>query len=153
MKMKAYMTVLCLLATALAAWAGELTPVACEADLALGIQPVYVDGAGFKPGQAGSGLVSSLARVAAVSGTGWVLQVAIDSSTADAKAPDVVRLDFTGKGNFAGAPTAALKPTASSEGLFQAIGATQRRGPPDAQDLAHRLGNGHGGPATHFLLK
>ena len=120
MKMKAYMTVLCLLATALAAWAGELTPVACEADLALGIQPVYVDGAGFKPGQAGSGLVSSLARVAAVSGTGWVLQVAIDSSTADAKAPDVVRLDFTGKGNFAGAPTAALKPTASSEGLFQA---------------------------------
>jgi len=50
MKMKAYMTALCLLATALAAWAGELTPVACEADLALGLQPVYVQGTGFKPG-------------------------------------------------------------------------------------------------------
>jgi hypothetical protein len=120
MKMKAYMTVLCLLATALAAWAGELTPVACEADLALGIQPVYVQGTGFKPGQASSGLVSSLARVGTVSGTGWSFQLAIDSSTADAKAPDVVRFDGTGKGNFAGAPTAALKPTASSEGLFRA---------------------------------
>jgi hypothetical protein len=120
MKMKAYMTVLCLLATALAAWAGELTPVACEADLALGIQPVYVQGTGFKPGQADSGLVSSLARVGTISGTGWSFQLAIDSSTADAKAPDVVRLDFTGKGKFAGAPTAALKPTASSEGLFRA---------------------------------
>ena len=120
MKMKAYMTVLCLLATALAAWAGELTPVACEADLALGIQPVYVQGTGFKPGQADSGLVSSLARVGTISGTGWSFQLAIDSSTADAKAPDVVRLDFTGKGNFAGAPTAALKPMPSSEGLFRA---------------------------------
>ena len=120
MKMKAYMTVLCLLATALAAWAGELTPVACEADLALGIQPVYVQGTGFKPGQAGSGLVSAQARIGSASGTGWSFQLAIDSSTADAKAPDVVRLDFTGKGNFAGAPTAALKPMPSSEGLFRA---------------------------------
>jgi len=120
MKMKAYMTAMCLLATALAAWAGELTPVACEADLALGIQPVYVQGTGFKPGQADSGLVSSLARVGTISGTGWSFQLAIDSSTADAKAPDVVRLDFTGKGKFAGAPTAALKPMPSSEGLFRA---------------------------------
>jgi len=118
--MKAYMTAMCLLATALAAWAGELTPVACEADLALGIQPVYVQGTGFKPGQADSGLVSSLARVGTISGTGWSFQLAIDSSTADAKAPDVVRLDFTGKGKFAGAPTAALKPMPSSEGLFRA---------------------------------
>jgi hypothetical protein len=120
MKMKAYMTALCLLATAIAAWAGELTPVACDSGLALGIQPVYVQGTGFKPGQAGSGLVSSLARVGTISGTGWSFQLAIDSTTTDAKAPDVVRLDFTGKGNFAGAPTAALKPMPSSEGLFRA---------------------------------
>jgi len=51
--------------------------------------------------------------------------LAIDSSTADAKAPDVVRFDGTGKGNFAGAPTAALKPIASvangaPDGTFQA---------------------------------
>jgi len=125
MKMKAYMTVLCLLATALGAWAGELTPVACDGDLALGIQPVYVQGTGFKPGLADSGLVSSQARVGMVSGTGWSFQLAIDSSTAGAKAPDVVRLDFTGKGKFAGAPTAALKPIASvangaPDGTFQA---------------------------------
>ena len=125
MKMKAYMTVLCLLATALGAWAGELTPVACDGDLALGIQPVYVQGTGFKPGLADSGLVSSQARVGMVSGTGWSFQLAIDSSTADAKAPDVVRLDFTGKGKFAGAPTAALKPIASvangaPDGTFRA---------------------------------
>ena len=44
MKMKAYMTVLCLLATALAAWAGELTPVACDSSLALGIQAVLIIG-------------------------------------------------------------------------------------------------------------
>ncbi len=120
MRMKTYMTVLCLLAMALAAWAGELTPVACDADLALGLRPVFVQGTGFKPGQEGSGLVSSQARVGAVSGTGWELQVAIDSSTADAKAPDVVRFDGTGKGKFAGAPTAALKIIAEAGDLYHA---------------------------------
>jgi hypothetical protein len=120
MKMKAYMTALCMLATALAAWAGELTPVACEADLALGLRPLYIQNNAFKPPLADSGLVSSLARIVSASGTGWSFQLAIDSSTADAKAPDVVRLDFTGRGQFAGAPTAALKPMPSSEGLFRA---------------------------------
>jgi hypothetical protein len=113
MKMKAYMTVLCLLATALGAGAGELTPVACDADLALGLQPLFVDGAGFKPGQADCGLVSSQARVVVVSRPGLELQVAIDSSTAEAKAPDVIRFDFSGKGKFAGAASTALKPLTS----------------------------------------
>ena len=120
MKTKAYMTVLCLLATALAAWAGELTPVACDSDLALGTQPVYIQSDAFKPGQADSGLVSSQARVGTVSGQGWALQVAIDSSTADAKAPDTVRLDGAGKGQFTGAAAATLKPAASSDGLYRA---------------------------------
>jgi hypothetical protein len=118
MKMKAYMTVLCLLATALGAWAGELTPVACDGELALGLQPVYIQSDAFKPPSEGAGLVSSQARVGAVSGTGWELQVAIDSSTADAKAPDVIRFDFTGKGKFAGAAAAALKPLTSPAGAM-----------------------------------
>jgi hypothetical protein len=120
MKMKAYMTILCLLATAVGAWAGELTPVACDSDLALGIRPVYVQNNAFKPPQEGSGLVSSQARVGAVSGTGWELQVAIDSTAADAKAPDVIRFDFSGKGKFAGAPAAALKSVAEPGDLYLA---------------------------------
>ncbi len=120
MKMKAYIVALCVFATALAAWAGELTPVACDSDLALGIRPVFADGSAFKPGQADSGLVSSQARVVSVGGTGWSMQVAVDSSSVDAKSPDVVRLDGSGKGQFAGAPTAALKTIASPKIIYRA---------------------------------
>jgi len=120
MKMKGYTTALCLLATALAAWAGELTPVACDGELALGLQSLYIASTSFKPPQADAGLVSSQARVGKGELQRWSIKVAIDSSTADAKAPDVIRFDFSGTGKFTGEPAAALKPAAESEGLYRA---------------------------------
>lgn len=119
MKMKAHITVLCILALAAAGWAGELSPVACEPGAALSSRPVYISGNGFKPGAKGAGLVSEQARVGTVSGKGWVFQLAVDSSTAGAKAPDVIRLDFSGKGQFAGAASAALKTINSTGNLYQ----------------------------------
>ncbi len=54
------------------------------------------------------GLVSESSVVGQLRGALGVT-VAIDASKADATQPDVIRLDFTGKGDFSKAPTAAIK--------------------------------------------
>ena len=98
MKFTSPMTALAILAMALPASAGALTPVACDSDMALSARPVYV--MSFKLTQGAPGLVHNQAVVGTARGSGWSCQVAVDASKADAKAPDVVRLDFSGKGDF-----------------------------------------------------
>jgi len=63
------------------------------------------------------GLVSKHAVVGTAQASAGGIQVAIDASKPDATAPDVVRLDFTGKGNFKGAPTVKLTAGASRRGI------------------------------------
>jgi len=55
------------------------------------------------------GTVNPQARVAALTTDGLKVTIALDSTKADAKHPDLVRLDFTGKCSFQGAPTVPLK--------------------------------------------
>lgn len=117
--MKAHITILCILATAATGLAGELSPVACEPGSALSSRQLYIRTSGFKPGEAGSGLVSSQARVGTISGKGWVFKLAIDASSTSAKAPDTIRLDFSGKGQFAGAASTPLKTTRTARNLYQ----------------------------------
>ena len=55
------------------------------------------------------GLVNEHSVVGVAQGTLAGVHVAIDSAKADAAAPDLIRLDFSGKGKFKGAPTAGIK--------------------------------------------
>ena len=55
------------------------------------------------------GLVNEHSVVGVAQGTLVAVHVAIDSAKADATAPDLIRLDFSGKGKFKGAPTAGIK--------------------------------------------
>ncbi len=117
--MKAHIAALCIFAMAATCWAGELSPVACEPGSALSSRQLYIRTSGFKPGEAGSGLVSSQARVGTISGKGWTFKLAIDASTTSAKAPDTIRLDFSGRGQFAGVPSTPLKTTRTARNLYQ----------------------------------
>ena len=55
------------------------------------------------------GLVNEHSVVGQLRGAAGGVTVAIDSAKADATQPDLVRMDFSGKGNFKGAPTAPIK--------------------------------------------
>jgi len=73
----------------------------------------------FKHGGADEarGLVNKHAVVGAAPSSAGGIQVAIDSEKPDATAADLVRLDFTGKGNFKGAPTVKLKAGPDRRGI------------------------------------
>jgi hypothetical protein len=65
----------------------------------------------------GSGTVHPKAVVVTLRGSsGRKICVAVDSSKPDAKEPDTLRFDLTGKGRFTGVPTVALIRTMSSRG-------------------------------------
>jgi hypothetical protein len=55
------------------------------------------------------GLVNEHSVVGEMRGAASGVSVAVDSSKPDATQPDVIRLDFSGKGTFKGAPTATIK--------------------------------------------
>ena len=55
------------------------------------------------------GTVHPQARVAAFTADGLKVTIALDSTKADAKHPDLVRFNFTGKYSFQGAPAVPLK--------------------------------------------
>jgi len=120
MKTTTCIAALLILAAALPAWAGPLTPVACDPSMALSAKPLYITGSAFKLGKGAAGLVSSQALVGTARANGTTLMVAIDSSKSGASAPDVLRFDFSGKGNFKGAPTAKLKQTNPSSRYYTA---------------------------------
>lgn len=66
-----------------------------------------------------AGLVNPHAVIASSYG-GLAVWIAIDSTKPDATRPDVVRLDFSGKGKFAGAPTLPLTIKTDSRGQITA---------------------------------
>jgi len=111
MKSTRLILVLCIMLSPVVAMAGEVTPVACEPSVALSSRALYSSGRGAsaKPAE-GSGAVHAKAVVMTFNTSGGKIIVAVDSAKADAAGPDTLRFDFTGKGQFAGAPTVALKP-------------------------------------------
>ncbi len=124
--MRVYLWVLCVgLLLALPAWAQDEPATGPPGGLELGVvRPVAVDlsQAGglrifglwdqrFEDPAEDAGTVHRGAVVAPLSGTGDRpnLVVAIDATDPDATGPDVIRFDFTGQGDFAGAPTLELQ--------------------------------------------
>ena len=94
-------TCLCIvLAVSGAVWAGDLTPFADSANPSP-YQRMYARGEGFTEPAAEAGAVSENATVVKFTNGSSVIHGMIDSSKPDAPAPDVLRLDFTGKGTFA----------------------------------------------------
>jgi hypothetical protein len=95
-------TMLCIvLSVSGAAWAGDLTPIAGTPQQQSPYQRMYARGGGFTEPPAEAGAVSENATVVKFTNGQTVIHGMIDSSKADAEAPDVLRLDFTGKGTFA----------------------------------------------------
>jgi len=88
---------------------GELSYVAVESkDAIMGSRPSFANPNQFKNPPADSGTVSPDATVATLRVGPMTIAVAVDSKAADAKAPDVVRVDFTGEGKFKDAVAVAL---------------------------------------------
>jgi hypothetical protein len=93
-------------------WCGELKPAPCDPDAA-DIAPASCVQFANAPKDCGT------ANPHAVVGTinsPYKVSVAIDSKNADGKAPDVVRLDFTGTGKFDGESMVPLKATKETVG-------------------------------------
>jgi hypothetical protein len=93
-------------------WCGELKPAPCDPDAA-GIAPASCVQFANAPKDCGT------ANPHAVVGTinsPYKVSVAIDSRNAEGKAPDVVRLDFTGTGKFDGKSMVPLKATEETVG-------------------------------------
>ena len=94
------------LAGSLCAAVGDLTPVAVEADPAMSDVSFVGQHDSFAKRKAGDGtvnehaMITTLRRSDGARGMGFSVKVAIDSRSADAKSPDVIRFDWTGKGKF-----------------------------------------------------
>ncbi|HET6428630.1 MAG TPA: hypothetical protein VFJ30_09485 [Phycisphaerae bacterium] len=101
---------------------GDLTPVAIQPGEALSSQPLYASQGEFGKPAADCGTVNPHAVVATMRSGRLTIQAAVDSTQADAKAPDVVRLDFTGEGKFGDGCAVPLKAAreGSQTGRFQA---------------------------------
>ena len=98
----------CLLAAGAAAQAGDLAFVKDPSTATIaGRRGLYFYQFGKAKDAKAAGLVSPRAVVASAYG-GPAVRIAIDSTKPDAAQPDVVRLDFSGQGKFAGAPAVAL---------------------------------------------
>ena len=89
---------------------GNLTPVANNPNAGIdGGALCDCQTEGFKAPAPDSGTVNPKAEVAFAKYKDTVVAVALDSQKPDAAAMDCVRLDFSGKGNFKGAPVVDLK--------------------------------------------
>ena len=95
---------------------GAVKPVACPPELAMDHQPLSAHEMQFFKPTEPKGTVSKHAVCATVRERSLTLAVAIDSAKADAKLPDLVRFDFTGKADFTGAPVAPLKVDRNEDG-------------------------------------
>ncbi|MBM4034730.1 MAG: hypothetical protein FJ291_23545 [Planctomycetes bacterium] len=109
------------LAPLLHASEGEAKLVACPPELAMEHHGLSAHEMQFFKPKEPKGTVSSHAVVAMIRDRAVTLAVAIDSAKADAKAPDLLRLDFSGKADFAGAPVAPLKAKRDEDGDVSAI--------------------------------
>lgn len=98
---------------------GDVERVACDPDLALDAQPLYATGDFGKPDD-DAGTVHPKAVVTVCVAAGRQVAVAIDADAADAAAPDLLRLDFSGAWRFAGAPTVKLVRVEPNSPYFQA---------------------------------
>ena len=112
MKRFGLLGVVLLAASAVCADVGDLTPIDCGPEHALLQQYLYVLPQQFAKPAADSGTVSPRAVVATLSGGSQhagatTIKVAIDSTEPNAKVPNVLRLDFTGKGKFSSSPDGA----------------------------------------------
>jgi hypothetical protein len=112
--------IICILFLAAAAQAGELARVACDPSEATGAQMLYGASQNFTKPKEAVGLVNAQAVAVSFPGRGTNVQVAVDSAKADATAADLLRFDFTGQGNFEGAPTVPLKVVSKADQQFRA---------------------------------
>jgi len=109
MRTVAWMSVFATLAVAARASDGQLTPVACPIEQVPDLRGLYASEPDFfKPAEP-KGTVNPHAVVAMVRNGATTIAVAVDSEKPEAKGPDLIRFDFSGKGEFAGAPVAPLK--------------------------------------------
>lgn len=109
MRHAVWMVAMVALAVAARAADGQLVPVACPIDQVPDLRALFASEPDFFKPPEPKGTVNPHAVVAIVRGAPMPIAVALDSEKADAKAPDLVRLDFSGKGEFAGSPALPLK--------------------------------------------
>ena len=88
---------------------GELKYVACGRGLAIDVGRWYAQFNQFRKPEASAGTVHRGAAMAPLRCGGQTILAAVDARTPDAKAPNVVRFDFTGSGKFDDANVADLK--------------------------------------------
>ena len=72
-------------------------------------RPLAMTCKSFAPVDSDSGTINDEAGITRIFSESLSLAVAVDSVKPDAERPDVVRLDFSGKGKFVGAPSFPLK--------------------------------------------
>ena len=94
---------------------GQVQPVACPIEQVPDLRGLYAGEQDFYKPPEPKGTVNPHAVVAVLRNGATALAVAVDSEKPDAKGPDLVRLDFSGKGEFAGAPVVPLKPQGKNE--------------------------------------
>ncbi|NLF32907.1 MAG: hypothetical protein GX591_18720 [Planctomycetes bacterium] len=87
---------------------GRLRPVAVPTGLTSFRDGLRAGQEAFAKPAEGSGTVHPGAMVATLDTPGGKLAVAVDAADREAKMPDIVRLDFSGRGRFEGAPVARL---------------------------------------------
>ena len=115
MKRSALILALLTLPSLVLAADGELRPVACPPGLSLDRQSLGAYDRQFIKPKEIAGAVNPHAVVALVRGAALELAIALDSEKPGAKAPNLLRFDFTGKRQFAGKPTVPLKPRPKGE--------------------------------------
>ncbi len=105
-------------------WAdGEVTAKAFDPDKRIVVNNgIYVGRGSFQKAPKGIGTVNPNATIATSSGSAYKLKMAIDSAKADAKSPDLIRLDFTGKGVFKDSPVVPMKKQTRSGGFSGRFG-------------------------------
>ena len=120
MKRNALILALLVLPSLVLAADGQLRPVACPPGLSLDRRSLGAYDRQFIKPKETPGAVNPHAVVAVIRGAPLELAIALDSEKPGAKAPNLLRFDFTGTRQFAGTPTVPLKPGPRSEGGFRA---------------------------------
>ncbi|MBT3201722.1 MAG: hypothetical protein HN350_17610 [Phycisphaerales bacterium] len=87
---------------------GDLKLIA-KAPKADPFRPIAMTCKSFAPVDSDSGTINDEAGITRIFSDSLSLAVAVDSVKPDAERPDMVRLDFSGQGKFAGAPSFSLK--------------------------------------------
>ena len=113
----------CLLVAATAcAEVGDLLPAADSKVKPLMAKGLFAYGKQFKKAKAGSGTTWPKAIVAQVTSGGARFVVAIDAKDPAAKVPDLMRIDFSGKGRFNDEHVLPLKNTNSNGTFYSKVG-------------------------------